>query len=160
MSELTITVIRLALLALLWAFVFSIIGVLRSDLYGTRVVTRRGDSQRRRRPDTRPAQHPRRAKKRGPTQLAVIEGRMRGTTMPLNESGLLIGRNPECSLVLTDDFASGRHLRIYPADDGWYADDLNSTNGTFLDSQRIGQGARLEPGSRVRIGQTVLELRK
>src|SRR5665647_2147651 len=40
MSELTLTVIRLGLVALLWVFVFSVVGVLRSDLYGTRVLTR------------------------------------------------------------------------------------------------------------------------
>ena len=40
MSELTLTIIRLGLLVLLWVFVFSIVGVLRGDLYGTRVVSR------------------------------------------------------------------------------------------------------------------------
>jgi pSer/pThr/pTyr-binding forkhead associated (FHA) protein len=91
----------------------------------------------------------------------VVAGSLRGTTVPLSERGLLVGRNAECSLVLTDDFASGRHLRIYPGDDGvWYADDLSSTNGTFLDNKRIGTGARLDPGAQLRIGQTVLELQR
>ena len=40
MSELTLTIIRLGLLVLLWVFVFSVVGVLRGDLYGTRVVSR------------------------------------------------------------------------------------------------------------------------
>jgi pSer/pThr/pTyr-binding forkhead associated (FHA) protein len=90
----------------------------------------------------------------------VIEGSLRGTTLPLTDAGLLIGRNPECTLVLGDDFASGRHVRIYRRDDGWYADDLGSTNGTWLGNQRIGEGARLDVGSRLRIGRTVIELRK
>ena len=161
MSELTVTVIRLGLLALLWAFVFSVVGVLRGDLYGTRVVSRstkppRGGPDRE---TPRPTRQPR-AIRRGPTNITVTEGSLRGTTVPLTDAGVLIGRNPECTLVLGDDFASGRHVRIYRQGDAWYADDLGSTNGTFLGDQRIGEGARLDVGSRLRIGRTVIELRK
>lgn len=155
MSELTLNVMRLGLLALLWAFVFSIVGALRGDLYGTRVLKRASSN----RSDVRPSRPPR-AQRQGPTHLAVTAGSLRGTTVPLSDSGLLIGRNPECSLVLTDDFASGRHLRIYPDQGVWYADDLDSTNGTFVDNQRIDTGARLDPGAQIRIGQTVIELRR
>ena len=81
MSELTLTIIRLGLLVLLWVFVFSIVGVLRGDLYGTRVVSR---SPRRRASDRRPAQPPRpkqpappRQRRGGrlPSSLTVTEGR-------------------------------------------------------------------------------------
>ncbi|MGI8946913.1 MAG: FHA domain-containing protein FhaB/FipA [Ornithinimicrobium sp.] len=156
MSELTLNVIRLGLLALIWAFVFSVVGALRADLYGTRVLTRSPG----RRSDGKPARQSRSQRQSGPTHLAVVAGSLRGTTVPLSDGGVLIGRNPECSLVLTDDFASGRHLRIYPGADAWYADDLDSTNGTFLNQRRIDTGARLEPGAQLRIGQTVLELRR
>ena len=155
MSELTLNIIRLGILALLWAFVFSVVGALRGDLYGTRVLTRAGG-----RPE-RGAARPPKVGRRGPTSLAVVAGSLRGTTLPLHEGGLLIGRNPECSLVLTDDYASGRHLRIYLGPDGnWYADDLNSTNGTFINNQRIGTGHPLDVGTQVRIGQTILELQR
>lgn len=153
MSELTVTAIRLGLLAMLWAFVFSIVGVLRSDLYGARTVAR-GASR------PTPTGAPRPAKRRGPTHLAVVEGHMRGITVPLSEAGVLIGRNPECSLVLSDEFASGRHARVYPEGDQWFIDDLGSTNGTFVGPQRIGEHVPLHEGSRVRIGTTVLEVRK
>lgn len=154
MSELTLNVIRLGLLALLWAFVFSIVGALRGDLYGTRVLTRAPG----RRGEPKPSRS--RGRRQGPTHLAVTAGSLRGTTVPLSENGILIGRNPECSLVLTDDFSSGRHLRIYPGQDAWYADDLESTNGTFVNNQRIDTGAPLELGTQIRIGQTVIELRR
>lgn len=154
MSELTLNIIRLGILALLWAFVFSVVGALRGDLYGTRVLTRSGGRAE------RPGKAPR-SVRRGPQTLAVVAGSLRGTTVPLNEGGLLIGRNPECSLVLTDDYASGRHLRLYLGPDGqWYADDLESTNGTFINNQRIGTGHRLEVGTQIRIGQTILELQR
>lgn len=153
MNELTVTVLRLGLLVLLWGFVFSIISVLRTDLYGTKVLPRGGNRSRNQ------SRAPK-SLKRGPTHVAVIEGGLKGTTLPLSDAGLLIGRNPECSLVLGDDFASGRHARIYRRDDGWYADDLGSTNGTFVGQERIGEAYKLDVGTRLRIGQTVLELRK
>lgn len=157
MSELTVTAIRLGILALLWAFVFSIIGVLKSDLYGTRTVMRSA-------PPAGPAKR-RKAKGGAPrrrtlSHLTVVEGHMRGTTVPLSESGVLIGRNPECSLVLSDEFASGRHARIYAQGDQWFVDDLDSTNGTYVGHQRIGEHVPLHEGSRIRIGTTVLEVRK
>lgn len=156
MGELTLNLVRLGVIVLLWAFVFSIVGALRSDLYGTRVLTRGAE-----RPPRKEARGERRQRRKDtPTHVVVTEGSLRGTSVPLHDSGLLVGRNPECSLVLTDDYASGRHLRIYPGADAWYVDDLGSTNGTLVAGQRITTGHRLEPGSQIRIGQTVLELRR
>lgn len=155
MGELTLNLVRLGVVVLLWAFVFSVVGVLRGDLYGTRVLSRSAGPAR-----TRESRTERRQRRYNPTHLVVTEGRLRGTSVPLHDAGVLIGRNPECSLVLTDDYASGRHLRIYPGSDAWYADDLGSTNGTDVNGQRITTGARLDPGAQIRIGQTVLELRR
>ena len=172
MSELTLTVIRLGLLALLWIFVFSVVGVLRGDLYGTRVVSRsakkgsRADVPRRTPGPATPPQPtktpnlPRGAAKRVPTSLAVTEGPLAGTTLPLQASGVLLGRNPECTLVLDDDFASGRHARIFQRPEGWYVEDLGSTNGTYLGTTRLTDPVLVEVGATLRIGKTVLELRK
>lgn len=155
MGELTLNLLRLGVVVLLWAFVFSVVGALRGDLYGTRVLTRNAGPAR-----PRESRSDRKQRRDTPTHLVVTEGRLRGTSVPLHDAGVLIGRNPECSLVLTDDYASGRHLRIYPGADAWYADDLGSTNGTEVDGQRITTGARLDHGAQIRIGQTVLELRR
>ena len=171
MSELTLTVIRLGLLALLWIFVFGVVGVLRGDLYGTRVLTRAAPK-----PPPRPAREPvakaakvtgpitpkpsRASGKRIPTMLTVTEGSLTGTTVSLMETGVLLGRNPECTLILDDDFASGRHARIFRRDAGWFVEDLGSTNGTFLGSTKLTQPMPLEVGSTLRIGKTIFELRK
>jgi FHA domain len=170
MSELTLTVIRLGLVALLWIFVFSVVGVLRGDLYGTRVLTRRKPKALPRParepvakpPTARPvAPKPKRASgKRIPTTLAVTAGSLTGTAVPLKETGVLLGRNPECTLVLDDDFASGRHARIFRRDGSWFVEDLGSTNGTFLGSKLLTQPMPVEVGSTMRIGKTIFELRK
>jgi len=167
MSELTLTIIRLGLLILLWVFVFSVVGVLRGDLYGTRVVNR---LPRRRTPERAPAAPPRakapttpkpkpRRGSRVPSSLTVTEGPLTGTSLRLRESGTLIGRNTECALVLDDDFASGRHARIFERDGSWFVEDLGSTNGTFLGSDKLTSAMPVETGSVLRIGKTVVELR-
>ena len=164
MSELTVTVLRLGLLVLLWVFVLSIASVLRTDLFGTRVVNRRpapakksGRSRRAATPEPstpRPQRNP-----EVPTQIVLTTGPLTGTSLPLRDSGVLIGRNPECTLVLDDEFASGRHARILRAEDGWYVEDLGSTNGTFVGQYRVGDPVPVETGTSIRIGRTVIELR-
>jgi len=81
-------------------------------------------------------------------------------TVPLKASGILLGRNPECTLVLDDDFASGRHARIYSRDGAWFVEDLASTNGTFLGRDKLTKPMPVEVGSTLRIGKTIFELRK
>jgi hypothetical protein len=179
MSELTLAVIRLGLLALLWIFVFSVVGVLRGDLYGTRVLGRKSKKPGRpaREPAARPApvaaaaaavspapaptSRPSRASgRRVPTTLTVTEGSLAGTTLTLMDNGVLLGRNPECTLVLDDDFASGRHARIFRRDGSWFVEDLGSTNGTYLASRKLTEPMPVEVGSTLRIGKTIFELRK
>lgn len=178
MSELTLTAVRLGLLVLLWVFVFSVAGVLRGDLYGTRVVRRSGPAmqQQAAKPDPQPAAKPaakpapakgprlplggRSAAKKAPTSLTVVAGPLTGTTVPLGSGGVLLGRNPECTLVLDDDFASGRHARIYEGPEGLVLEDLGSTNGTYLDDQRLATSQLVRVGSTIRIGKTVIELRR
>ena len=167
MSELTLTVMRLGLLVLLWVFVFAVVGVLRGDLYGTRVRRRPAGAGKAAARGAAPAP-PREAKpdrkarsRKGPTKLVVTAGPLAGTTLPLRPAGTLIGRSPECALVLDDDYASGRHARIFQGDDGtWQVEDLRSTNGTFLGATRLTEPREVAVGSVLRIGQTVVELQR
>ncbi|HET8768585.1 MAG TPA: FHA domain-containing protein, partial [Pedococcus sp.] len=95
-----------------------------------------------------------------PRTLVVTQGSLTGTSLPLREAGTVIGRNPECALVLDDDFASGRHARVFHRDGAWFVEDLGSTNGTWLGTQRLTEPVRVEAGTSLRIGKTVLELRR
>jgi hypothetical protein len=162
MSELTLTLLRLGFLALLWLLVLSVVAVLRRDLFGTRV-TRRNSSPngptaavppRGRRETPAPAPNPL------PHTLVVTEGSLKGTTIALGQAPILIGRAPECTLVLEDDFASGRHARLSLQHGTWMVEDLGSTNGTFLGRNRVQDPVPIAPGAPVRIGRTVLELRR
>lgn len=161
MSELTLTVVRLGLLLLMWGFIFSIVGVIRGDLYGTRIVKRSSDGRRQHITPTpnAPIHRPQRSR-RGPTSLVVTEGDLAGTSVPLTDAGVLLGRNPECTIVLDDEYASGRHARVYCEDSRWYVADTGSTNGTYVNAQRVTGPVEVREGSRIRIGTTVLELRK
>jgi pSer/pThr/pTyr-binding forkhead associated (FHA) protein len=84
---------------------------------------------------------------------------MAGTSLPLGRQGVVVGRSPECTLVLDDEFASGRHLRIFPRAEGWFVEDLGSRNGTLLSGTKISGTVPVESGSVIRIGRTTLELR-
>ncbi|MER5306916.1 FHA domain-containing protein [Streptomyces sp. NPDC002773] len=173
MSELTLTVMRLGFLAVLWLFVIVAVQVIRSDLFGTRV-TQRGS----RRQEARSQQQARQAaappqqrgqqsagggrQRRGaPTKLVVSEGTLTGTTVALQGQTITLGRAHDSTIVLDDDYASSRHARIYPDRDGqWIVEDLGSTNGTYLDRTRLTTATPIPLGAPIRIGKTVIELRK
>lgn len=179
MSQLTLTVLQIGFLVLLWVLVLSVIRVLRRDLYGTRVVARQGPGDQggrraaarapERAAPARPAPArpaPERAAPRepaapaAPSQLVVTEGSLRGTTLSLGQAPILVGRSPECTLVLTDDFASGRHARLFPSPQGWVVEDLGSTNGTQLNGVPLSSPSLVGAGAQLRIGRTAIELRR
>ncbi|MFE9020293.1 FHA domain-containing protein [Streptomyces sp. NPDC007808] len=170
MSELTLTVMRLGFLAVLWLFVIVAVQVIRSDLFGTRV-TQRGS----RRESARPQQAARQAappqqrgqqsggrqRRNAPSKLVVTEGTLSGTTVALQSQTITLGRAHDSTIVLDDDYASSRHARIYPDRDGqWIVEDLGSTNGTYLDRTRLTTPTPIPLGAPIRIGKTVIELRK
>ncbi|GHF26336.1 MULTISPECIES: FHA domain-containing protein FhaB/FipA [Streptomyces] len=176
MSELTLTVMRLGFLAVLWLFVIVAVQVIRSDLFGTRVTqrgSRRGDTGRQQRAAQQaaaPQQQPRqqsggrraeRGRRGAPTKLVVSEGSLTGTTVALQGQTISLGRAHDSTIVLDDDYASSRHARIYPDRDGqWIVEDLGSTNGTYLDRTRLTTPTPIPLGAPIRIGKTVIELRK
>ncbi|ATZ25701.1 FHA domain-containing protein [Streptomyces lavendulae] len=165
MSELTLTVMRLGFLAVLWLFVIVAVQVIRSDLFGTRVTqrgSRRGGAPAAPQQPGRQSAPPQQRQRRGaPTKLVVSEGTLTGTTVALAGQTITLGRAHDSTIVLDDDYASSRHARIYPDRDGqWIVEDLGSTNGTYLDRTRLTTPTPIPPGAPIRIGKTVIELRK
>jgi hypothetical protein len=158
MNALTLTLIRLAFLAVLWLFVIAAVGVVRTDLFGNTARRR----QQRKRPQRVPAPPPpRRPRSRGaPQHMVVTGGPLAGTSLALTDAQITIGRADDATLVLTDDYASTRHARLFPQDGQWFVEDLGSTNGTYLDRQKVTQPTPVGVGVPIRIGKTVLELRR
>src|SRR5215467_13415331 len=158
MNALTLTLIRLAFLAVLWLFVIAAVGVVRTDMFGPSQSARQRRSQRAK-AQQRPAR-PTRAARGGPQRLIVTEGALAGTSIGLTDQQITIGRANDATLILTDDYASSRHARLFPQDGQWIVEDLGSTNGTYLDRQKVTQPTPVPAGVPIRIGKTVLELRR
>ncbi|WAL72936.1 FHA domain-containing protein [Kitasatospora sp. YST-16] len=174
MSDLTLTVMRLGFLAVLWLFVIVAVQVIRSDLFNTKGAARTAQRSSApapaqagpgRAPQGQPtaaAQQAQARQRRGqPTHLVVTQGSLAGTTVALQGQTITLGRAHDSTIVLDDDYASSRHARIYPDQAGqWTVEDLGSTNGTYLDRQRLTTPTPLQIGVPIRIGRTVIELRK
>jgi pSer/pThr/pTyr-binding forkhead associated (FHA) protein len=91
--------------------------------------------------------------------LEIVEGSEAGRQLPL-DSVIDVGREPSLPLHLDQDTqVSRRHARISAQGGQVVVEDLGSTNGTYVNDQPISSPRSLNPGDRVRIGLTVLELR-
>ncbi|NJC24233.1 hypothetical protein BJ994_003309 [Arthrobacter pigmenti] len=157
MSELTETLLRYGFLLLIWVLVLSVVSALRRDLVvGRRNRTGTPTAREARRNPELVEDAPSRPQARS---LVVTEGPLSGTILELASSPILLGRAQEATLVLEDDYASGRHARLFPQGSRWFIEDLGSTNGTFLGGNQLTRALPVEPGVPVRIGKTVIELR-
>jgi pSer/pThr/pTyr-binding forkhead associated (FHA) protein len=91
--------------------------------------------------------------------LEIVEGTEAGRQLPL-DSVIDVGREPTLPLHLDNDTqVSRRHARIAVQGGAVVVEDLGSTNGTYVNDQPISAPRAINPGDRVRIGLTVLELR-
>jgi pSer/pThr/pTyr-binding forkhead associated (FHA) protein len=166
MNPLELTLIRIGFLVVLWLFVIAAVGVIRTDLFGQSAskARRRASSLTRAQPKTGPmpraAAKPPKASKAAPQQLLVTAGALAGTSLGLTDQQITIGRAGDATLVLSDDYASTRHARLFPQDGQWLVEDLGSTNGTYLDRQKVTEPTPVPVGVPIRIGKTVLELRR
>jgi pSer/pThr/pTyr-binding forkhead associated (FHA) protein len=162
MNALELTLVRIGFLAVLWLFVIAAVGVVRTDLLG-HVSQRRRRSVTKPRPMAQPvtpADRTPRVVRGNPQQLLVTAGALAGTTIGLTDQQITIGRADDATLVLADDYASTRHARLFPQDGQWLVEDLGSTNGTYLDRQKVTAPTPVPIGVPIRIGKTVLELRR
>ena len=173
MSELTLLVLRLAFLILMWAFVFMVIYALRSDLFGTRARKLPQAAPVNTFPAAAPVAAAAAATAPAPAQrsqphadattprrLVITSGPKEGMEIELPSEQLTIGRSGESGLVIRDDYTSTHHARLMLWNDEWVIQDLDSTNGTFLDGTRVTLPTPVPVGSTVTIGTTSFELRR
>lgn len=93
-------------------------------------------------------------------RLVITSGPKRGTELPLTGEPLTIGRSSESTLVIRDDYTSTHHARLLLWNDEWMIQDLDSTNGTFLDGRRVGAPTKVPLSTPVKVGTTTFELRR
>jgi pSer/pThr/pTyr-binding forkhead associated (FHA) protein len=150
--------LRAVVLILMWGLVLAAIVAVRHDFFGVRA---KPAAARPTRPKAAadPPGTPVPGKKQ-PTTLAVTDGPLAGTTLPLRDSPITIGRADSSTLVLADDYVSTNHARLVPRGGDWVLEDLGSTNGTFLDRAKVTAPVPVPVGVPIRVGKTVLELRR
>ena len=150
-SPFIISVLKYAFIALVYFFVFRAIRSVGIEISG-----RRADRRATTRSEVRAA----RSRGKAPTIVIVKDenGKKLGTHR-LN-TALQIGRADACHIKLADTYASNFHARLYPQNGAWHVEDLGSTNGTYLNRQRVSGVVELQAGDEVKIGKTTLELRR
>lgn len=155
-SAIAVTLIKVAFLALLWIFIISATSVIRTDLFGRTVPTselpRQELSERAGRRQTR--------RRRGaPRRLVIVNGPQTGMEADLTDGVVRIGRSSDCHIILDDDYVSTRHAQVTVDDSGdFFAEDLGSTNGTYVNGQAVTSPRRITTEDTLRIGRTQLKL--
>jgi hypothetical protein len=160
-SELALFLVRIGFVAVLWIFILSLLSVIRADLYGRRVISRIAKQNA---PSLAAGSVTELGLVEGdsfePTQIAIITGRNAGSNLPIDgKKEILIGRAASSDLIIGDEFASSMHAKLVLVGEDWVLQDLNSTNGTFLDGKKVTTPATIRAGMNIRIGTTNFELR-
>ena len=153
MPDLVLDLLKYVFLAVLYIFIARVVRFIYLELRPA------GSAPAPRRSSTAPAPSAK-GKKRTFRKAAVIEGAQKGKSFELGDE-FIVGRADKCHLVLTDDtYVSQMHARFFSKDGTFMVEDLGSTNGTYLNRRRITSPTELQRGDRVKIGKTVLEMRK
>jgi hypothetical protein len=171
-SELTLLILRIGFLIALWVFVFFVVYAVRSDLFGQRV---------RKMPAAQPAVSPdssaflTSAQPRiaapvasselapadgTPLKLVITSGALQGQELPLVGDVITIGRSPDSSLVIQDDYTSTHHARLETRGGSWLLRDLDSTNGTTMAGARVTSPTPIALNTPIVVGSMTFEVRR
>jgi hypothetical protein len=180
-SELTLLLLRIGFLVLLWFFVFAVVYSLRADLFGVKVrklpepaaaasaplapaatASPTDATAAVARPRTPAAAEPAggKATTRTVSRIVITSGPKAGLELPLGTEPLTIGRSSESGLVIRDDYTSSHHARLVLHGEQWMLQDLDSTNGSWHDGQRVSVPVPITVGAPIKVGATTFELRK
>ncbi|WP_199038640.1 FHA domain-containing protein FhaB/FipA [Glycomyces salinus] len=159
MPDIVQAVARFGFLLLLWLFVFAAARTVTKDLLAQRRPAPAGGPGPTGPVSAPPA--PARPGKGAQTAqwLVVTSGELAGRRFVLSGQPISIGRAPDSTIVIRDDFASNRHARVAPREGQWMVEDLGSTNGTYLGRARVTQPTPVPLGVPIRIGRSSFELR-
>jgi len=88
--------------------------------------------------------------------LTVLAGPLPGRVVAVDRDSLVLGRCEEADVHLDDRGLSRTHVRIFRRQDTWYVEDLDSTNGTWVQGDRLCGARQLAEGDRIQLGEGVL----
>jgi pSer/pThr/pTyr-binding forkhead associated (FHA) protein len=159
-SEQLLFVLKLCLLALLYLFFFRVLRAVWAEI---KTPVPAASAPARAAASTKPPRSERRqakqAAKVAATQLVVVEpAEHRGRAYPIGQEATL-GRAAGCQITVDDSFVSQLHARVFARDGRFLVEDLGSTNGTYLNRQKVAGPMVIARGDRMQVGNTVLELR-
>jgi pSer/pThr/pTyr-binding forkhead associated (FHA) protein len=174
-NPLTLLLLQVGFLILLWFFVFAVVYSLRADLFGVKA---------RKLPDPSPAAAvaappvaasaatapvasptpsrggPEKATRSSVSRIVISSGPKAGLEVPLGAEPVTIGRSSESGLVIRDDYTSSHHARLLLWGEQWMIQDLDSTNGTWHNGERVTTPVPVIVGATIKVGATTFELRK
>jgi len=155
MSEAVLTVLKFCFLALLYLFLFRVVRVVVLELRSPTspaAATAPGAA-------APPRGRERRGDGRGALRLRLLQPEARkGEVVPISEE-VTVGRGGGCGIVLAEDtYVSTLHARLYQQGGNSFVEDLGSTNGTYVNGERVTAATRLRRGDQIQFGQTVAEV--
>ncbi|MGZ4681884.1 MAG: FHA domain-containing protein FhaB/FipA [Acidimicrobiales bacterium] len=161
MSEQLLFILKLCLLALLYLFFFRVLRAVWAELRPPKLievapravaVPAKGRSAR------KAAKQQQRIQAPAQPRLVVVEPTaQRGRAFPLGAE-MTVGRAAGCQITLDDTYASQIHARVFQRDGQFLVEDLGSTNGTYLNRQKVAGPMVMHTGDKMQIGNTVMEL--
>jgi pSer/pThr/pTyr-binding forkhead associated (FHA) protein len=163
MSDQLLNLLKLGLLALLYLFFARVLYAVWSEVRSPRTggtATATAAPTAPPAPPAAAAPAPAASKRRKGTvgRLVVIAPKAQKGLTYSTAAELVIGRAPSCAISLPDDtFVSQLHARVHPDDGRVVVEDLGSTNGTFLNGNRLSRPETVHRGDRIQVGSTVLE---
>ena len=153
MAEFTVLVLKIAFLVILWLFIVLIAAVVHSDMVGRKQKRAKEEP-----PAPPPGQAPTKRNKKEPWVLAIDSGIHAGDRLQLVPE-VHIGRSDACELVLDDDYISSMHAVLSHQGHGqWVLKDLGSTNGTYVNAERIADAVTVNTDDIIRIGGVQMRL--
>jgi len=153
-SPFVLSVLKYSLLVLVYFFIYRAVRSMAIDLSGRRTSTDK---------ETAATRAPKAAKPprgKAPTTVVVHAPDAKKPTTFRLSGPLEIGRADSCAIRLDDTYVSQQHARLSPRDGACLVEDLGSTNGTYVNDRRVQAPVEAKTGDVVRVGKTVLELRR
>ncbi len=154
--------LKIAFLVLLYLFIWRVVRTAARDLRSapqeSMILATQQQKDRKR---GRRAERKRSAQPTGRLVVVTSPALAAGVQREIDSGPLTIGRESDNDLALTrDEFSSSHHARVEPQRDGVWIRDVGSTNGTYVNGQRVTSPLRLTPGDVIRIGETDLRFER